>query len=535
MRRSCARFSVLAVIVLCVAPPARAFVEHGPIVNPANGHSYYQIAINTWASAEVEAQGLGGHLVAISDAAENAWVWSTFAPFGSAPFWIGANDVANEGYFVWSNGEPWWYQAWWWEGGEPNNAGGVEHWAEINNGVWNDTDGYGPNSAIVEVEDEPLLLFVEAEPMPPNPSPQYSTNITGLAVSADGANVYATWNVAIGDDKILVYDRAPDGSLTQIDAQSAPGNPNAMALSPDGSALFVASNNGEIEAWRRDAGTGLVTFADQVYDGSEGGNSLQFASAVAVSPDGKNLYVVGGENAITTFAWDGVAGTLTVIDTDLSNAAGIPFEQPGSVAVTPDGVFVLVTSFTGRSLVVFAREPATGTLAVALQLVDGVGGVTGIGFPLQVVAVDAEQGSTVYVVGTAGNLVRFTELGSGPAEGVAFVEAVPVGVGAGRLAPSANGATLFMVDGFRSGAHAVERDPASGALGGLFDSIYSTDAGVDGLVSPVGIAASPDGANVYVAGFEAITVLSAPEPGGVAIGLAALIALRGVSLRRRRS
>jgi len=529
--RSLARFAALAGLV-SLAAPARAFVEQGPIVNPANGHSYYQISINTWASAEIEAQALGGHLVAIGDPAENAWVWSTFAPFGSAPFWIGANDVASEGAFVWSNGEPWYYNGWWYDGGEPNDAGGVEDWAELNNGVWNDTDGSGPNSAIVEVEDEPLLSFVQALATPPVPNPPDVGQISGLAVSDDGANLYATWNVGIGDDKILVYDRAPDGTLTLIDAPSAPGNPNAMALAPDGSALFAAGNNGEIEAWLRDAETGLVTFADEVYDGSEGGNYLQFPYAVAVSPDGKNLYVTSGENAITSFAWDGVAGTLTVIDTDLSNDAGVPYPTPNTVAVTPDGAFVLVTSQTDHALVVFARNPADGTITVILRLVNGVGGVEGMGFPFQLLAVEAGEGSSVYVGGTEGKVLRFTALPSGPFAGVAFDEAVPVGVGAGWLAPSPDGVALYMTDGFRNGAHAVARDPASGALGGLFDSIYATDPGVGGLVGPGLVAVSPDGRNLYVTGNEQITVLATPEPGGVALALASLLALGRLAARR---
>ena len=77
-------------------------ILEGPIQNPANTHTYYLLEPDiTWAQAEAEANSLGGHLVTINDAAEQAWVWSTF---GERDLWIGINDVAVEGSFVWVSG-----------------------------------------------------------------------------------------------------------------------------------------------------------------------------------------------------------------------------------------------------------------------------------------------------------------------------------------------------------------------------------------------------------------------------------------------
>src|SRR4051794_28953782 len=73
----------------------------GPVVNPANGHSYYQLAPSTWTDAEIEGIVLGGHLVTINDAAENEFVINRFGQS-----WIGLSDAATEGTFVWSSGEP---------------------------------------------------------------------------------------------------------------------------------------------------------------------------------------------------------------------------------------------------------------------------------------------------------------------------------------------------------------------------------------------------------------------------------------------
>src|SRR6266542_5925551 len=94
----------------------RAAVLAGPITNAASGHLYYLLSANTWTASEAEARGLGGHLVTINDAAENQWVLNTFFPLTGVPYsslWIGLNDAANEGQFVWANGEPvtftYWY------------------------------------------------------------------------------------------------------------------------------------------------------------------------------------------------------------------------------------------------------------------------------------------------------------------------------------------------------------------------------------------------------------------------------------------
>src|SRR5262245_19715924 len=49
-------------------------VAAGPIVNPANGHSYLLLSPSTWTAAEAESVSLGGSLATIDDAAENQWV-----------------------------------------------------------------------------------------------------------------------------------------------------------------------------------------------------------------------------------------------------------------------------------------------------------------------------------------------------------------------------------------------------------------------------------------------------------------------------
>ena len=81
------------------APSARtnpAFVSYG-------GHFYTLTpSAMSRAAAESFAQGVGGHLVSITSATEQAFV---SARFGDAERWIGASDAAAEGSWTWPTGE----------------------------------------------------------------------------------------------------------------------------------------------------------------------------------------------------------------------------------------------------------------------------------------------------------------------------------------------------------------------------------------------------------------------------------------------
>jgi hypothetical protein len=107
-----------------------ASVISGPVINPANGHSYYLLSSGLWEASETAAQALGGHLVTVNDQAENDWVWNTFTNFGADNFalWIGYHRTTSGGpTWAWSSGETPGFENWY--PGEPNNATGAEDYA----------------------------------------------------------------------------------------------------------------------------------------------------------------------------------------------------------------------------------------------------------------------------------------------------------------------------------------------------------------------------------------------------------------------
>lgn len=79
-----------------------------------NGHTYSLLSNSNWTDAQAKAVSMGGHLVTINDAAENAWAYDAFSNFGGMErnLWIGLNDVAMEGDYVWVSGEISAYRPW---------------------------------------------------------------------------------------------------------------------------------------------------------------------------------------------------------------------------------------------------------------------------------------------------------------------------------------------------------------------------------------------------------------------------------------
>jgi len=97
-----------------------------------NGHSYYRSTSSmTWTNARTACANMGGHLVTITSAAENTFVFNTW-PSG----WIGFTDEAVEGQWRWVTNEVVTYTNW--NGGEPNNAGNEDYAQFVSGGRWND-------------------------------------------------------------------------------------------------------------------------------------------------------------------------------------------------------------------------------------------------------------------------------------------------------------------------------------------------------------------------------------------------------------
>ena len=168
------KVSLIALGLVCVGGLAgNAYGLPGIIntaVNPANGHTYYELEFSNWTDAETAAIALGGHLVTINDQDENDWVFANFAV--DDPLWIGFNDIDQEGTWVWTSGETVNYTNWLQSPLQPDNSSGIEDVAEIYSanspwppGVWNDMPAsWTSHNGIVEIVPELLNIAVDIRP-----------------------------------------------------------------------------------------------------------------------------------------------------------------------------------------------------------------------------------------------------------------------------------------------------------------------------------------------------------------------------------
>lgn len=110
---------------------------------------YYEYTSgDTRANAIAAAAGMGAQLVKIDDAAENAWIVSTF---NATTHWIGLNDIGTEGVYQWQDGTP--LGAYTnWTSGQPNGTGIPSEDAVFKQpgGTWNDINATSTYAAIFE-------------------------------------------------------------------------------------------------------------------------------------------------------------------------------------------------------------------------------------------------------------------------------------------------------------------------------------------------------------------------------------------------
>ena len=147
------------------AIPADTLYAYDSVLASYNGNQYFLTSsFLTWTQAQAEAESLGGNLVSINDADEEAWLKETFGE--DEGFWIGINDIDNEGNFEWVSGDPVTYTNW--APGEPNNDGGAQDFGWINYGAtrqWDDNFANARLRGIIELDqniaNEPGVIGLE--------------------------------------------------------------------------------------------------------------------------------------------------------------------------------------------------------------------------------------------------------------------------------------------------------------------------------------------------------------------------------------
>jgi 6-phosphogluconolactonase (cycloisomerase 2 family) len=282
--------------------------------------------------------------------------------------------------------------------------------------------------------------------------------------------------------------------LTAVDLDSAvrSGPPTAVAVSPDGAHAYVAYDaTNALGVFSRDAGTGTLTFVAGYGNGQPGvpiDERYDHPSRVVVSPDGANVYVAD-RFAVRVMARDAGTGELTPVQTVRDGVGGVTtLDRPTDVVVSPDGAQVYTLSASDRAVTAFARNPVTGELTLLQALVDGVGGVDGLASNRNLVI--SPDGLHLYSGSRDDDAIAI--LGRDAGTGLlSFIGTQPTVSGG-----DANGVAISP-----DGAHLYVTEVSSGMV------VYARNAGT-GLLTLVGVTpssisswtptVSPDGAHVYL-------------------------------------
>ncbi len=209
----------------------------------------------------------------------------------------------------------------------------------------------------------------------------------GMAVSHDGENVYvatAVSNAVVSfarDPSTGTLTQAADGSgcivespLTGCTTGSQVSGANAVAVSPDDNDVYVTSLiSSSLTAFERasaDGSLGQLPGAGGCVawlgnNGCTPGRALRAPEGLALSPDGRNVYVTafssGGVAVMNRFRSTGTVvqktgrdGCVTIQSIARCNA-GRSLAGASSIVLSPDGRFAYVTAYNSNAVDVFRR------------------------------------------------------------------------------------------------------------------------------------------------------------------------------------
>lgn len=288
---------------------------------PPAGSSKYQLSngLKTWSQAQTEANSLGGYLVVINSAQEEANLKQLFGT--AEEFWIGLTDTSNEGKFVWLNNDPVNYTNF--ATGEPNNFGGDEDYVSMNygsGGKWND---WGSTQKFLGIIEIPNGTSPPPPPPPYNGGSTYeltSRQMTWAEAQAEavsrGGNLVAISSIEeelaikqqVGEGNpywIGLSDNKTEGNYEWVSGETLsytnwlPGEPNNFGGNED----YIIMNYGSSSQWN-DADAKSLYRGVIEFPPAPGQIGLE-SSVVSGNENGKSV-------AVKIQRRNGSAGTITV-------------------------------------------------------------------------------------------------------------------------------------------------------------------------------------------------------------------------------
>jgi DNA-binding beta-propeller fold protein YncE len=319
------------------------------------------------------------------------------------------------------------------------------------------------------------------------------------ALSAAGAQAAGSVYVTnVSDESISQYGIGAGGVLSPLSPPMVtaghPSGPTSIVVSPDGRSAYatcnVATFHSTICQFTVDSRTGALS--PKTPATVAGGN---FPFRIAISPDGKNVYVANNDDLavsnVSQYSADPKDGTLSP-KAPATVPAGV---SPDGLVVNPDGTSAYVVNNGDNTVSQYSVNPVSGALSPKSPATVATGTT-----PNEIAV--TPDGRSVYVSNANDNTVSQYEVGSDGALTPKTPSTVPTGDQPLGVTVSPNGKSAYVADSL-AGAVSEYDVRADGTLTAKAPESVPTGHPPFG---PVLIAVSLDGRSAYVTNFSVQTV-----------------------------
>jgi 6-phosphogluconolactonase (cycloisomerase 2 family) len=337
----------------------------------------------------------------------------------------------------------------------------------------------------------------------------------GIVTSSDGKFFYVA---CLQAGSVGVFRRDTlTGSLEHVQTLTDPDRlvgAVCIKISPDGKTAATVTYTSKVVAlWARDPDNGTLAYSSSA--GPLIGDGIVFGRPVdgGFSPDGKYLYAVDGAGLAVLEVRD---GQLKFVE--FNTGRDDCLQGARSLAISPDGRTVLVTSNRAGTLSVLSRDPLTGKVEVRQVLKDGEDKITALLGAHGVVY--SPDGKHAYV--SVGRHLGDQAIGAYRVEGdkLALVQELVNGQGElvdfqapNGLNLSPDGLHLYVCGTNSQTLACFRREPQSGELS-LLSLVRNETTGASAPIGAADVDVSPDGRFVHVAleGEGAISIFERTIP-----------------------
>jgi 6-phosphogluconolactonase (cycloisomerase 2 family) len=221
---------------------------------------------------------------------------------------------------------------------------------------------------------------------------------SGITVTQNGRLVYVAApdsgaitafarNTSTGALRRVACVSSDPSLATRCAADAHLDSPISLAVSRDGRTLYVGSRDGSRLLAFRATADGHLTELSCIQDqsnappatGCSAGTAVATARGLALSPDGRNLYLAARTpNAVTAFALNQTTGAIGTElgcvsgNFDTGHTAGCAIGNslfnPQFLTVTADGRAVYVGVPGDNAVIILLRNPATGAISQSLSI-----------------------------------------------------------------------------------------------------------------------------------------------------------------------